>query len=190
MQEPLCWPSELPHFSPWHYTTPNIAAGTKRQCRAVTAICAASRLQMPRLRPATQWRLRTSKPCKTMTSLAGLRRAPKATCRRALSYPAKPARVPMSARLTRRGSRPMSMIWKATTAPAFSSWGAFVRGIVRRPACIHAARRWMCVSSVAASSTRAAICRLAGRLHRLLPHMVCSKAGAGAIRTMVTLSLG
>ena len=51
-------------------------------------------------------------------------------------------------------------------------------------------RHWMCVRCVAASSTRVAICRLAGRWRRLPPRMACSKAGAGAIRTMVTSSSG
>lgn len=160
MQEPFYWRSELPRFSHWRRTTANIAASTRRQPRPVTAICAATRLRTLRLRPTTPRGIQLAVVCKTTISLARLRlapirvaslhAAPRPTCR-ASSYRAKPARVPVSALLTRRGSRPISTTWKPTTAPAFSSWAGFVRGTARLPACIHVERHWMCVSSVAAS---------------------------------------
>ena len=198
MREPFYWQSELPRFLHWRHAMANIAVSTKRPHRPVIAICAVTSLRTPRLRPATLRRLQSSVTCKTMISIAGLHltpiriaslpAAPRSTWR-ALSYHAKPARVHVLALLTRPGSKPILMTWKITTAPALSSWAVFVRGAVRLPACIPVERHWTCVSFVAASWTRVAICLLAGRLRRLLPHMVCSKAGAGAIRTMVTSRL-
>jgi hypothetical protein len=189
MREPFCWRSELSRFSPWCCAMANITASTKHQSRPVIAVCAATRWRAIRLRPATLNRHRILGVCKATISIASLHLIPRATSR-ALSRHARRARVHALALLTRRGSRPILMTWKVTTAPAFSLWAVFVRGAVRLPACIHVERHWMCVSFVAAWWTRVAICLLAGRLRRLLPHMVCSKAGAGAIRTMVTSRLG
>src|SRR5262249_1193349 len=74
---------------------------------------------------------------------------PRATFQ-ASSHHAKRAHMHVLALLTRRGSRRISTTWKPITAPALSSWAAFVPDTVRLRASIHVEGRWMYVSFVAA----------------------------------------
>jgi hypothetical protein len=76
------------------------------------------------------------------------------------------------------------------TARACCLWAAFVPGAVYPPASIRAEKPWMYASCDVVWLSGAAICPVGSPSAALRLRTVCSKADAGAIRTMVTSSLG